>query len=62
MYLSHIRERNKRITDDIAHASFESLETEMQNRYFSRYLRSPEARAISGRCMPFVHCVENLEL
>ena len=51
MYLSHIRERNKRITDDIAHASFESLETEMQNRYFSRYLRSPEARAISGRSL-----------
>ena len=37
------------LTNDIAHASTELLETELQNRYFSRNLESPEARAISGR-------------
>ena len=43
------RGRIRHITDDIAHASTEQLETEMQNRYFSKYLKSPEARAMSGR-------------
>jgi hypothetical protein len=37
------------VTYDIAHASIKLLETEMQNRYFSRYLISSEAHAISGR-------------
>ena len=37
------------ITNDIAHASTESFETEVQNQYFSKYLMSSEARAISGR-------------
>lgn len=36
-------------TNDIAHTSSELLETEIQNRYFSRYLLIPEAGAISGR-------------
>ena len=36
------------VTYDIAHASKRLLETEIQNRYFSRYLMSSEAHAISG--------------
>jgi hypothetical protein len=33
----------------MAYASSELHETDMQNRYFSRYLKSPKARAISDR-------------
>lgn len=43
-----------RPTNDIAHASTELLETEMQNRYFSKYLKSPKARAISGCYEPLL--------
>lgn len=39
------------LTNDIAYASTEILESEIQNRYFSRYLESSEAHAISGRCV-----------
>ena len=46
-------EKKKLVTNDMAHTSTEILETEMQNRYFSRYLKSSEARAISGRCDPY---------
>ncbi len=37
------------LTNDIAHASTRLLESEMQNRYFSRNIKCSEARAISGR-------------
>ena len=36
------------VTNDIAHASTELLESAAQNRYFSGYLKSPEACAIHG--------------
>lgn len=44
--------KKRNVTNDIVHASTELLETEMQNRYFSRYLKSPEARAISECKLP----------
>lgn len=49
--MNGIQERlnNSPVTNDIAYASTEVLETEMQNRYFSRYLESLEAHGISGR-------------
>ena len=54
--------KKRNVRNDIAHASTELLETEMQNRYFSRYLKSPEARAISELLASIAFRSKNLYL
>ena len=41
--------KKRNVTNDIAHAYSELLETELQNRYFSGAFRSSETHAVSGR-------------
>jgi len=41
--------KKRNVPNDIAHASTELTELNMRKRYFCRYLKSPEACAISGR-------------